>query len=141
MNIIPINRKLVAVLNNKIEAGRAMNALAHMALGLGSSVSNVTELRLQDYADSGGGLHPAISDIPFIILKGNSQQIRQLREEALSQSIPYTDFTHTMIGTNYVEQHQATLKTPELGLEYFGICLFGDWHLISGLTKKFSLWS
>jgi hypothetical protein len=40
------NKKLVAVLNEKIEYGKAMNALAHMALGLGGSMENKEELRL-----------------------------------------------------------------------------------------------
>ena len=32
------SNKLIAVLNEKIDAGIAMNALAHMVVGLGASV-------------------------------------------------------------------------------------------------------
>jgi hypothetical protein len=140
MEFIPFRNKLVAVLNKKIENGRAMNSLAHMALGLGGSAANREELRLRDYADADGGKHPKISDIPFIVLRGSSGQIRNLRRTAIENDFQFTDFIDTMIGETYVEQHKNTQKTKEEDLEYFGICVFGDWDKISELTKKFSLW-
>jgi len=140
MEFKPFENKLVAVLSKNIETGRAMNALAHMALGLSGSVKNREELRLQDYTDADRERHPQISDIPFIILKGSSGQIRNLRKSALENGLHFTDFTNTMIGETYVQQHQNTQKTREEDLEYFGICLFGNWGKISELTKKFSLW-
>ena len=140
MEFKQFNNKLVAVLNEKIEIGRAMNALAHLAIGLGGSVENREELRLQDYTDADGSKHRQISDIPFIILKGKSAQIRSLRKEAIENGLQFTDFTDTMIEDTYIEQHERTKKTREEELEYFGICLFGDWNLVSTLTKKFSLW-
>lgn len=140
MEFKPFKYKLVAVLNEKIEIGRAMNALAHMSLGLGGSIQNKEDLRLQDYTDADGGRHPQLSDIPFIILKGGSNQIRNVRKVAKEQKLQFTDFTSTMINDTYVEQHERTRNTKEEELEYFGICLFGDWELVSTLTKKFSLW-
>ena len=140
MEFKPFRHKLVAVLNKKMETGRAMNALAHMALGLGGSVENKEELRLQDYADADGGKHPQISDIPFIVLRGSSGQIKHLRKTAIENEFQFTDFTDTMIGETYVEQHKNTQRTKEENLEYFGICIFADWDNISELTKKFSLW-
>ena len=128
------------MLNKTIEPGRAMNALAHMALGLAASVQNKEELRLQDYVDYNNGKHPQISDIPFIILRGGSDQIRNLRKAVIENGFHFTDFTNTMIGETYVEQHENTQKTKEQDLDYFGICLFGDWQKVSELTKKFSLW-
>lgn len=136
----PFEKKLIAVLNEKIETGRAMNALAHMACGLAGSVEDKNELRLRDYIDADKGVHPKISDIPFIILKAKSNQLRALRKAAIEQKIHFTDFTGTMIEGTYIEQHQRTNNTKELELEYFGICLFGKWDLLTGLTKKFSLW-
>ncbi len=140
MEFKPFDQKLVAVLNENVELGKAMNALAHLALGLAGSVDQKNELRLQDYTDAGGGTHPQISDIPFIILKGKSGKIRELRKAAIEKKIHYTDFTNTMIHETYIEQHQKMRETKEEDLEYFGICLFGDWKTVSELTKKFSLW-
>ncbi len=140
MEFKSFGKKLVAVLNKNIETGRAVNALAHMSLGLGASVEKKEELRLQNYTDADGGKHPQISDIPFIVLKASSNKIRKLRQEALERGFTFTDFTHTMLDKTYVEQHEKTKRTKEEDLEYFGVCIFGDWQELSELTKKFSLY-
>jgi hypothetical protein len=131
--------KLVAVLNKSIEPGKAMNALAHMCIGLGSAI-NKTELRLTDYRDADGGSHPYISEIPFIILSENSNKIRKLRNEAIVNHILFNDFTDTMTTGSYQEQIERTQQMKDENLIYYGIVLFGDWDKVTELTKKFSLW-
>lgn len=131
--------KLVAVLNKSIEPGKAMNALAHMCIGLGSAIGQ-PDLRLTDYQDADGGSHPFISEIPFIILSENSNKIRKLRFAALSQNILLNDFTDTMTVGTYQEQIERTGQTKEEHLIYYGIVLFGDWAKVTELTKKCSLW-
>lgn len=131
--------KLVAVLNKSIEPGKAMNALAHMCIGLGSAIGKAA-LRLTDYQDADGGSHPFISEIPFIILSDNSNKIRKLRQLALSQAILLNDFTDTMTAGTYQEQIERTALTKEENLIYYGIVLFGDWAKVAELTKKCSLW-
>lgn len=133
------SHKLVAVLNEKIEPGVVMNALAHMCIGLGSAIGP-GPLRLMDYQDADGGKHPLISEMPFMILKANSNKIRALRNSAQEAEILFNDFTHTMTVGSYLEQIEATQKTKEEALIYYGIVLFGDWEKVSELTRKFSLW-
>ena len=72
------HNKLVAVMNEKIEQGIIMNALAHMSIGFGSEIGK-EPLRLTNYIDEDGGSHPSISEMPFMILKANSNKIRNLR--------------------------------------------------------------
>ena len=60
--------KLVAVMNEKIEPGVIMNALAHMCIGFGSDIGK-EPLRLTNYIDADEGSHPHISEMPFMILK------------------------------------------------------------------------
>ena len=131
---------IVAVLNEKIETGKLMNALAHMAVGLGGNIQNKEELRLMDYIDADNGRHPDISEMPFIVLKANSNKIRMLRMAAINNNIQFIDFTDTMTVGTYEEQIKKTKETKEQDLEYYGIILFGDWQLVSELTGKFSLW-
>lgn len=135
-----ITKKLVVILNDKIEIGRAMNAIAHMAIGLSTQIQNEEELRFQDYTSKDGQIYPNISDIPFIVLKGNKTKIKKLRNEIISRDMPHTSFTHTMIGETYIEQHENTNNTHSDEIELFGMCCFGDKGELDGLTKKFSLY-
>ena len=131
--------KLVAVMNKSIEPGRIMNALAHMCIGLGSAIGQEA-LRLTNYRDAEGGSHPYISELPFIILSENSNKIRKIRAEAITQNIVCNDFTDTMTIGTYQEQIERTAQMKEEQLIYFGIVLFGDWEKVTQLTKKCSLW-
>lgn len=131
--------KLVAVMNEKIEPGTIMNALAHMSIGLGAEVRK-EHLRLTNYIDADAGDHPSISEMPFMILKANSNKIRGLRQAAIAEKIQFVDFTHTMTVGTYLEQIERTKQTKEEELIYYGIVLFGDWNKVSELTRKFSLW-
>lgn len=148
--------KFVAVLNEKIPIGVLMNALGHMAAGLAGSYPNLPDMRFDSYFDQNGGEHKSISDHPFIILKAeNSNQIRNLRQQIITQNLPFitsmhvrendeyihfVDFTNTMTVGTYQDQKDKTKQTPEAELEYYGICMFGDKIILSQLTKKFSLW-
>ena len=131
--------KLVAVMNEKIEPGILMNALAHMCIGFGSEIGKAP-LRLTNYLDAYGGSHPSISEMPFMILKANSNKIRNLRKAAPEAGLQFVDFTDTMTIGTYLEQIERTQATKEEDLIYYGIVLFGDWNKVSELTRKFSLW-
>jgi hypothetical protein len=131
--------KLVAVLNKSIDTGKIMNALAHMCIGLGSAIDK-EDLRLSNYKDADGGSHPFISEIPFIVLTENSNKIRKLRAEAISNHIIFNDFTDTMTIGTYKEQIEKTSLVKNENLVYYGIVLFGDWDKVTELTRKFSLW-
>lgn len=133
--------KFVALLNKKIEVGKLMNALGHMAAGFSGMFPTKEEFKFASYFDKDGGEHPSISDNPFIILSAdNSNQIRTLRNNLKEQKIPFNDFTSTMTVGTAEEQRQRTKETPEIELEYWGICFFGTVEQLNPLTKKFSLW-
>jgi len=136
---ITFDNKLVAVMNEKIEPGIIMNALAHMCIGFGAEIGK-NLLRLTNYIDADGNSHPGISEMPFMILKANSNKIRSLRQAALQEGIKFVDFTHTMTVGTYVEQLERTKQIKDEELIYYGIVLFGDWNKISDVTRKFSLW-
>jgi hypothetical protein len=136
---ISFSNKLVAVMNEKIDPGIIMNALAHMCIGFGSEIGK-EPLRLTNYMDAEGGSHPSISEMPFMILKENSNKIRGLRLASLEKEIQFVDFTSTMTIGTYIEQIERTKQTKEAELIYYGIVLFGNWDQVSELTRKFSLW-
>ena len=134
------SKRFVAVLNEKIEFGRLMNALGHMTAGLAGGSGKSQEMFFLQYSDHDGGVHPNISHFPFIVLKAeNSNQIRTVRSEALARGIPFTDFTSTMTVGSSQQQRDATKAATEADLEYYGICMFGDTMALREFTKRFSL--
>lgn len=90
--------KLVAVLNENVESGKLMNALAHMCIGFGATLGK-EPLQLTHYQDADDNLHPNISAMPFIILKTNSNKIRKLRVAAIENQIQFTDFNDAHLPT------------------------------------------
>ena len=134
------SKKFVAVLNKKIEIGRLMNALGHMTAGLAGGHNIADQMEFLQYVDADNGIHPNISNFPFIVLSAdNSNQIRGVRNEAMARGLKFTDFTNTMIVGTSAEQLESTKLTKEEDLEYFGICMFGDADVINGFTGKLSL--
>ena len=131
--------KLVAIINKDIEIGVAMNAIAHMTIGLGAQLNNEL-LRLNNYQDKDGNIYPNISQMPFIILRGKSGEIRKAVQNAKEQNIKYGVFINTMTGGGYQQQLDTTLATPEQSLIYYSAVLFGAWDSVSQITKKFSLY-
>lgn len=135
------SKRFIAVLNKKIETGRAMNALGHMTAGLAGGSGKAEEMCFLEYKDHNGTIHPNISHFPFIILKAdNSNKIRTVRNECISRGIPFSDFTSTMTLGTSEEQLKATNNTPEEQLEYYGIVMFGDTNTLKEFTSKFSLY-
>ena len=135
----PFPKKLVAVMNEKIEPGVIMNSLAHICIAFGAQVG-LEALHLTQYVDADGGVHVS-SAMPFIILKANSNKIRELRKQASSDpEMQYVDFIHTMTGGTYQEQVERSKQTKDADLTYYGIVLYGTWDRVAELTKKFSLW-
>lgn len=131
--------KLVAIINKDLEPGVAMNALAHMVLGLGAHLSP-SPLKLDIYVDKDKNLYPNISKMPFIILKGKSNDIRKAVHSARELGITHGVFLNTMTGGTFEEQINKTLETKEEELIFYGATLFGDIEKVNLLTKKFSLY-
>jgi len=133
-----LTKKLVAVLNEKLEPGTAMNALAHMALGMGAALGPEESL-MCDYVDADGAHHPSISAYPFIILKGRPGKIREAIDIAQGSDIRVVDFVNTMTVGGYTEQLQRTHQTTNADLEFYGAVLYGDAAAVTEITRKFSL--
>ncbi len=133
-----LSNKLVAVINEKLDAGVAMNALAHMSLGMGTLLGP-EEARMCDYRDADGHSHMAISAYPFIILKGRPNKIREAVELAKAQGIRTVDFINTMTSGSYNEQLLRTKATPNQALEFYGVVFYGEIAQVGEITKKFSL--
>lgn len=134
-----LTHKLVAIINKDLPSGVALNALAHMTIGLGASLGKAP-LRLDDYKDKEGHSYPNISQMPFIILRGKSGEIKKAVKAAKEQHIAHGVFLNTMTGGTYQEQLATTAQTTEEQLIFYGCVLYGPLEEVNAITKKFSLW-
>lgn len=134
-----LTHKLVAIINKDLPTGVALNALAHITIGLGANLGE-TALLLDTYKDKDGNIYPNISQMPFIILRAKSGEIRKTVKAIREANIVHGVFLNTMTGGTYKEQLLNTSQTPEEQLIYYGCVLFGPIDQVNAFTKKFSLW-
>lgn len=141
MEYIETKEQFVVVLNRKVELGRLLNAVGHMAAGLVAlNQDKIDSMRFQDYIDKDLGVHPSISDFGFIVLMAdNSEKLRVLRNQLNEKGVKFTDFPSLMTEGTYKELHDNMSNASEKDLEYFGICFFMNKNESRELTKKFSL--
>lgn len=134
-------KKVVIVVNEKLEAGRGMNVCAHLALGFGASreADQRADLRLLDYKDAGGESHPNISALSLIVLKANGSQLKAVRQKAHDARIPCIDFVSSMTEGSYVDQLARTGSIQPEDLVYFGVLLFATAEELHPLTRRYSL--
>jgi hypothetical protein len=134
------DRRLVVVLNRKVEHGRLLNVLGHLVAGLAGGLPDRAELDLQRYVDADGDTHPDISYHPVVVLRADSSnKLRTLREQLRAHGIRVVDFVHTMTEGGTPAQLSRTRSTPAGELEYFGIAFFGARTELEPFTRKFSL--
>jgi len=133
--------KFIAVVNEKADLGQLFNTIGHMSAGLVWKDKENGSFLFHNYIDGSGGIHPSISNDPFIVLKAkNSNQIKLLRDKAeLSKGVSFTDFTHSMTIGKSEEQLKVTSSKSSETLDYLGICFYGTEECLKPLTKKFSL--
>lgn len=134
--------KFVAVLNKKVDVGKAMNALAHMTISLGAHTGEAERdlMGFVDYMDKDNN-HHVLSKNSFVILRAdNGNQLRTARRLAIEKGIRVTDFANTMQEGTYIDQLNNTKASTEESLDYFGICMFGEIQTINEITKKFQLY-
>lgn len=137
-----LNHKFVVAVNKTLEPGVAMNAVAHMALGLMAQADEIQkqEMKFMPFVDGSGVEHPSISGLSLIVLRATNGELRKLCNEAREQGILYTDFIQTMTGDTYIEQLEKTKATTAENIVYYGVAVWGEKVKIDPLTKKMSLW-
>ena len=142
MSSNPNEYKFVALVNKNLEIGAALNAIAHASIGLGAMIANESrdEIKLLNFTDKDGNIHPNISALSLIVLRGTSGNIRRLKHEAATAGIKVVDFTTSMTGGTYVEQLEHTSSTAEEELEYSVAILFGSTDQLTPITKRYSLY-
>jgi len=134
------DKKLVVVLKEGLEIGRAMNALSHAMLGFGSGVISKEDAILNKYEDADGNLHENISERAIVVLRAGAKKIRSIKNEAKDAGIQFIDFVDTMSLGTYEEEYKITKTKQDDKLDYWALILFGETEKINELTGKLSLY-
>jgi hypothetical protein len=142
MHIINESYKFVVAMNKTLEPGVALNAAAHLALGLAAKASDEQKKLMSfiTFKDATGIEHSYISGLSLIVLRASNGELKKIVQAVQDQGSLYTDFLQTMTGDTYKEQLEKTQRTPNSELIYYGIAVFDLKEKLDPITKKLSLW-
>ena len=133
-------KKIVIVLNSKLEVGVALNVTGHLAIALGYHADN--HMGRKVLLDASNLEHLGISKYPVIITKAKGGKLTNALEKAKAHAdILVVDYPAVMYETGHDNELADALSIqPADKIEYYGFIMYGKTETIDTISGKFSLW-
>lgn len=133
-------KKIVIVLNSKLEIGVALNVVGHLSVSLGHHA--VDHMGRKYLTDASGNIHFGISKYPIIITKVKNEKLKtSLCKAKLQKDILVIDYPKIMYETGHDDElAEELLKQNADEIEYYGYIMYGNVENIDKISGKFSLW-
>ncbi len=131
-------KKIIAILDEELSSGIAMNALGHMAFSAGH-YSEESWMGKKELVDSFGEKHLGISKYPFIVLKAKKDEIKSIVKKAKQLGIFCIGYPKEMFDTGHDDELVLAIKTAK-ELLYFGCVLTGKTTELKELTGHLRLY-
>ena len=134
--------KTIIVLNDEYAHNLPVlvNAVGHVAQGLGAQLATFENARFAEYVDADGRRYPSISWWPVITLAGRPSRMWHCFDALERHGVPRAVFLSTMIegGSDVQLTRTAGVTRDQVGIVALGG--FGSTDVWTPLTKRFSLW-
>lgn len=134
------NVKCVIILDSELPIGIMANTSAILGVTLGKHISDQVG---PDVKDATNKLHLGIIKIPIMMLKGDKDSLKELRERLYSPGFDdlfVVDFSDVAQCCNvYSEYASKAVSVPEQEYTYLGIAIFGDKKKVNKLTGSMPL--
>lgn len=134
------NEKCVMIIDENLPVGIIANTSAILGITLGMKMPEVVG---KDVIDRDGNVHMGIIKFPVPVLKGNSEQIKELRSKLFSDEyndLTVVDFSDLAQSCRlYDEFVDKMADCPENILSYIGIAICGNKQKINKLTGNLPL--
>lgn len=132
-------KKCAVIVNESLAPGFAANTAAVLGVSLGKLRS---EMVGRDLTDASGRSHHGITTLPIPVLKANAASLRDLRSrlKEVESELLVIDVISATRTTKSYEEYATVLETsPEDGIEYFGLALYGDKKMVARFTGGLAL--
>lgn len=127
-------------LNRQLEVGTQLNALGHVAVGLGHLAPCAAQA-MRRFADADRREIGLMSDHPLIVLEGaNSAKLHRVYREALDAGLTCNAFVLDMKDGEPVDQEAAVGAKPPEDLVFVAVGLWGEDDAVRAVTKRLSLY-
>ncbi len=133
-------KKITAIISDKLPVGMALNALGHLAFSAGR-YSDQSLMGQEKILDADGATHIGISKYPFIVLKANEDDIKNIVKKAKEKNIFIVDYLQEMFDTGHDDELIVAIsKAKEPEIKYHAAVLIGDSSEIKLLTGHLKLY-